>query len=107
MIIDAQKKHIRIAPPIIAGDFRYANLIQRCRNGAHIILCQHQLQKPSKLAPLQGKFAQNQHKLIQHIAQNTPNLGIFIGQFVFPHGAKARCFLLQLLRQPDRLQKSI
>ena len=91
--------------PVIACQFRHADLIQRRRDRADVVLRKHQLQNAGKLPAFQFRVLQNQHKLIHHIAQHLPDLRILIRQLILSLGAKQRRFVLQLLRQADLLQK--
>ena len=80
MVVGPQQKQHPDTVAVIAGDLADLHLIQRGGNGAHAVLGQHQTQQSGKFRTVQFRVTQNLHKLIQHVAEDLPQLGVFLRQ---------------------------
>ncbi|CDC67992.1 unknown [Oscillibacter sp. CAG:155] len=107
MVIGAQQKEIPGSVAVVAGDLRDADLIQRDGDGAHAVLGQHLPQQPGELVQLHGLVPKDLHELIQHAAEDLPQLSRLL-RILEP---ASRRLLLHLFFQrglkPQRLQKRV
>ena len=95
MVIGPQQKQALYPVAVVAGDLTDLHLIQRGGNRAHTVLRQHQSQELGKLLAGQLRIAQNLHELIQHIAEDRPELLILLRKLHLPVGKQRLRLLLQ------------
>ena len=70
--------------PVIPGEGRHLHLIQRGGDGGHGVLAQHQPQQAGKLLPVHLHIPQQLHELIQHIAEDAPQLAVLLRKLHLP-----------------------
>ena len=80
MVVGPQQEQHPDTVAVIAGDLADLHLIQRGGNGAHAVLGQHQAQQSGKFRAVQFRVPQDLHKLIQHVAEDLPQLGVLLRQ---------------------------
>ena len=80
VVVGAQQEQDADAVAVVAGDLADLHLIQRGGDGAHAVLGQHQPQQAGEFLAVQLRVRQNFHELIQHAAEDLPQLGVFLRQ---------------------------
>ena len=84
MVVGPQQKQHPDTVAVIAGDLADLHLIQRGGNGTYAVLGQHQAQQSGKFRAVQFRVPQDLHKLIQHVAEDLPQLGVLLRQLYLP-----------------------
>ena len=107
MVVGPQQKQPLHRVPVVAGQLADLHLIQRCRNGPHAVLGQHQPQKPGKFLAGELHLPQNLRHLIQYAAQDPPQLAVFLRQLGLSLPQQLLCRLLQALRHAGLLGKYV
>ena len=80
VVVGSQQKQYPHPVAVVAGDLADLHLIQRGGDGTHAVLGQHQPQQSGELLAVQLRIPQNFHKLIQHVTEDLPQLGVFLRQ---------------------------
>ena len=107
MVIGTQQKQTLNTVPVVAGDLADLHLIQRGRDRTHAVLGQHQTQQTGELLAVHFAVAQNLHKLVQHAAQDLPQLAVFLRQLCLSAGKQFLHHSFQRLRHAAVLGKMI
>ena len=107
MVIGPQQKEMAHRVAVVAGDLADRHLVQRHGDSAHAVLGQHQPQQPGKLLAVQLRVAQDLHELVQHAAEDLPQLAVLLRQLQLSCLLELSDPLPQGLRQPDLLQISV
>ena len=90
---------------VVAGDLSDLDLVQRHRDGAHVVLGQHQLEQPGKLLGVQRCVLQDLRELIHDSAEKLPQLSVFRRQLQLSPLLQGSPACLQLARQVQPVQK--
>ena len=107
MVVGSQQEQALHPVPVVAGDLADLHLVQGGRDGAHAVLGQHQPQEPGELLAGQLRIPQDFRKLVQHPAEDRPQLDIFLRQLGPVLLQELFRRVLQGLRHTGLLQKPI
>ena len=75
VVIGPQQEEILRRVAVVPGDLADGHLVQGHGNGPHAVLGQHLAKQAGKFVQLHELIAQNLHELVQHAAENLPELG--------------------------------
>ena len=107
MVVGAQQEKVRHRVAVVPVQRADLHLIQRSRYGGHGVLAQRQPQQTGELLALHLRVAQQLHELIQHIAEDAPQLGVFLRRLYLPLLPQLLFPLLQHLRRTGAFRKSV
>ena len=78
MVVGPQEEEVFGGVAVVPGHAGDLDLVQRDGDGAHAVLRQHLAEQAGELLQLHGLLSQDFHKLVQHAAENVPQLGGFL-----------------------------
>ena len=107
IVVGPQQKEVPHRVPVVSGDGRHLHLIQRGGDGGHGVLAQHQPQEAGELLPVHLHVPQQLHELIQHTAEDAPQLPVLLRQLHLPVVIQRRRLPFQCLRDARRLGKPV
>ena len=107
VVVGAQQKQMPHRMPVVPRDGRHLHLIQRGGNGSHGVLAQHQPQQAGKLLPVHLYVAQQLHELVQHAAEDAPQLAVLLRQLHLSSVVQCRRLGFQCLRHSRVLRKPV
>ena len=75
MVVGPQEEEVLGGVAVVPGDAGNLDLVQRDGNGAHAVFRQHLPEKAGELLQLHRLVPHDLHKLVQHAAEDLPQLG--------------------------------
>ena len=92
---------------VVARNFAHAHLIECRRDGADAVLRQNEPQQPRKLLSADLLSAENLHELVEHVAEDLPQLCTLLRELHLAARHLLRGLLLQRLRRAGALRKCV
>ncbi|MPN27875.1 hypothetical protein SDC9_175309 [bioreactor metagenome] len=92
---------------VVPGDLAGGHLIQRGRNGPHAVLRQQQPKQPCEGLRVHGLVPQNFHELVQHVAEDSPQLARLLRRLQFTLFAKSLHLAFQRGLKVQCLHKTV
>ena len=106
-VVGPQQEQVLHRVAVVPGQRGDLHLVQRSRDGGHGVLAQRQPQQPRELLAVQLRIAQPLHELIQHLAEDVPQLGVLLRRLHIAALLQRLRPLLQYLRRTRQLRKRV